>query len=33
VFVVEFPARVPGKQARDWTTSSAFGRLIMYSLR
>lgn len=33
VFVAEFPARVPGKPQRDWSANSAFGRLIMYSLR
>jgi hypothetical protein len=33
VFVVEFPARVPGKSPRDWSASTAFGRLIVYSLR
>ena len=33
VFVPEFPARLPGKAGRDWSANSAFGRLIMYSLR
>ena len=33
VFAVEFPPRVPGKSPRDWSANTAFGRLIVYSLR